>query len=54
MNYVSAYQNVVTINTVSMLDNNNQAIERENRYEIKDLGNGQETQFSYTAFTNWI
>ena len=54
MNYISAYQNVVTINTVSMLDNNNQAIERENRYEIKDLGNGQETQFSYTAFTNWI
>ena len=54
MNYVSAYQNVVTINTVSLLDNNNQTIERENRYEIKDLGNGQETQFSYSSFTNWI
>lgn len=54
MNYISAYQNVVTINTVSLLDNNNQTIERENRYEIKDLGNGQETQFSYSSFTNWI
>lgn len=54
MNYINPYQNVVTINTVNVLADNNQMIEKENRYEIKDLGNGQETQFSYSNFTNWI
>lgn len=54
MNYINPYQNVVTINTVNVLADNNQMIEKENRYDIKDLGNGQETQFSYSNFTNWI
>lgn len=54
MNYINPYQNVVTINTVNILADNNQMIEKENRYDIKDLGNGQETQFSYTTFSNWI
>ena len=54
MNYINPYQNVVTINTVNVLADNNQMIEKENRYDIKDLGNGQETQFSYTTFSNWI
>ena len=55
MNFMDAYQNVVTVNTVNTLDSeNNQSIELQNRYEILDLGNGQETQYSYTNFKNWI
>ena len=55
MNFIDAYQNVVTVNTVNTLDGeNNQSIELQNRYEILDLGNGQETQYSYTNFKNWI
>ena len=55
MNFIDAYQNVVTVNTVNTLDSeNNQSIELQNRYEILDLGNGQETQYSYTNFKNWI
>ena len=55
MNFIDAYQNVVTVNTVNTLDSeNNTSIELQNRYEIMDLGNGQETQYSYTNFKNWI
>ena len=53
MNFIDAYQNVVTVNTVNTLDSeNNTSIELQNRYEIMDLGNGQETQYSYTNFKN--
>ena len=38
MNFIDAYQNVVTVNTVNTLDSeNNQSIELQNRYEILDL-----------------
>lgn len=53
-NFVNPYQNVVTVNTVNTLDDNNSSsVELQNRYEIKDLGNGQETQFSLDNFVNW-
>ena len=53
-NFVNPYQNVVTVNTVNTLDDNNSSsVELQNRYEVKDLGNGQETQFSFDNFVNW-
>ena len=50
-NFVNPYQNVVTVNTLD--DNNSSSVELQNRYEVKDLGNGQETQFSFDNFVNW-
>lgn len=55
MNFINPYQNVVTINTVNTLDSeNSSSIELENRYEVVDLGKGEETQLSYTNFSNWL
>lgn len=55
MNFINPYQNVVTINTVNTLDSeNSSSIELENRYEVVDLGKGEETQLSYTNFFNWL
>lgn len=57
-NFLNPYQNLVTINSVSILDNeegvDNAKLEFENRYEILNLGNGEETQYSYTNFILWI
>ena len=54
MNFINPYQNVVTVNTVNTLDSENDSkIELENRYEVIDIGDGQQTQFSYTNFLNW-
>ena len=54
MNFINPYQNVVTVNTVNTLDSDNDSkIELENRYEVIDLGDGQQTQFSYSNFLNW-
>lgn len=55
MNFINPYQNVVTINTVNTLDSENSStIELENRYEVVDLGKGEETQLSYANFSNWL
>ena len=55
MNFINPYQNVVTVNTVNTLDGDNSAsIELENRYEIVDLGKGEETQLSYANFSSWL
>ena len=54
MNFINPYQNVVTVNTVNTLDSENDSkIELENRYEVIDIGDGAQTQFSYTNFLNW-
>lgn len=53
-NWMDPYQNVVTVNTVNTLDNDGDSkIELENRYEVVDVGDGQQTQFSYSNFLNW-
>lgn len=53
-NWMDPYQNVVTVNTVNTLDNDTDSkIELENRYEVVDVGDGQQTQFSYSNFLNW-
>lgn len=52
-NYINPYQNVVTINTVGILNDDGNEAQIENRYEIKDIGNGAETQYSWTNFLNW-
>ena len=53
-NWMDPYQNVVTVNTVNTLDNDSDSkIELENRYEVVDVGDGQQTQFSYSNFLNW-
>ncbi|MBR4486186.1 hypothetical protein IKS57_02305 [bacterium] len=52
-NFLDPYQNLVTINSVSILDedgHDNAKVELENRYEILSLGNGEETQYSFTNF----
>lgn len=55
MNFINPYQNVVTINTVNTLDSENSStVELENRYEVVDLGKGQETQLSYANFNSWL
>lgn len=55
MNFINPYQNVVTINTVNTLDSeNSNTVELENRYEVVDLGKGEETQLSYNNFSNWL
>lgn len=55
MNFINPYQNVVTINTVNTLDSeNSSSVELENRYEVVDLGKGEETQLSYANFSNWL
>ena len=56
-NFLDPYQNLVTINSVSILDedgHDNAKVELENRYEILSLGNGEETQYSFTNFLQWI
>ena len=51
---MNPYQNVVTVNTVNTLDNDTDSkIELENRYEVVDVGDGAQTQFSYSNFLNW-
>ena len=53
-NWMDPYQNVVTVNTVNTLDNDTDSkIELENRYEVVDVGDGEQTQFSYSNFLNW-
>lgn len=55
MNFINPYQNVVTINTVNTLDSENSStVELENRYEVVDIGKGEETQLSYANFSNWL
>lgn len=55
MNFINPYQNVVTINTVNTLDSENSStVELENRYEVVDLGKGEETQLSYANFNSWL
>ena len=55
-NFIDPYQNVVTVNTVGVLDNlddSNERVNIENKYDVIDLGHGEETQYSFTNFTLW-
>lgn len=55
-NFIDPYQNVVTVNTVGVLDNLDDTTEKvslENKYDVLDLGHGEETQYSFTNFTLW-
>ena len=55
-NFIDPYQNVVTVNTVGVLDNlddTNERVSIENKYDVIDLGHGEETQYSFTNFTLW-
>lgn len=55
-NFIDPYQNVVTVNTVGVLDNvddNPEKVSIENKYDVIDLGHGEETQYSFTNFTLW-
>ena len=55
-NFIDPYQNVVTVNTVGVLDNLDDSSEKvslENKYDVIDLGHGEETQYSFTNFTLW-
>ena len=57
LNYINPYQNIVTINSVSVLDDvGGNKFQGENRYNIRDLGSGEQTQLSFNNFlnfTNW-
>ena len=56
-NFLNPYQNLVTINSVSILDdenNDNAKIELENRYEVISLGDGEQTEYSFTSFLLWL
>ena len=54
-NYINPYQNIVTINGVSVLDTaGGSNFQGENRYNIRDLGSGAETQFSFTNFVIFV
>ena len=54
LNYINPYQNIVTINSVSVLDAAGASVfQGENRYNIRDLGSGEQTQYSFNNFLNF-
>ena len=57
MNYIDPYQNVVTVNTVGWMndeDTEDATLKIRNKYNIHELGNGEQTQYSFTNWQLWL
>lgn len=55
-NFLNPYQNVVTVNSVGWLNDEGDKTGRvslENKYDIKDLSKGEETQYAFSNFQTW-
>lgn len=55
-NFLNPYQNVVTVNSVGWLNDEGEKSGRvslENKYDIKDLSKGEETQYAFSNFQTW-
>ena len=55
-NFMNPYQNVVTVNTLGWMEDEGQTeeVKLENKYEIKDLSTGEQTEYAWTNAQTWL